>query len=339
MTLRMIDRASETTTTSGTGSVALHGALPGFVAFSSGMGNGDTTYYFIEDQVALQWEVQLGTYSSSGNSLSRPTPLASSNGGALVSFAGNAGTRVSSDIPAALAILIGSIKTVTDGTTSVTNATTIDFTSGGTVTNLGGGIAGVAVSGGGGSYTAGLGIYITSHTIGNTGTIMQPDELTPASALGIVLRASKVTNPGTAFVAAGGLATVRGGNGYASNAAGLATGGALSGSAGWAYGGVAFAVLAEGADFSFQGGKITNLGSTATGGTAYLTGGAAYGAVTNIGGDAGVFAGLGAQKGGNVTLAPGSGATMGNVIVTPLPTSATVTGALWNNLGVVMRSP
>jgi len=42
------------------------------------------------------------------------------------------------------------VLTVTDGVTTVTPVTAIDFTSGATVTNLGGGTAGVAVSGGGG---------------------------------------------------------------------------------------------------------------------------------------------------------------------------------------------
>ncbi len=45
----------------------------------------------------------------------------------------------------------GSSLTVEDGSTTVTGVTTIDFTSGATVSNLGGGVAGVAVSGGGGS--------------------------------------------------------------------------------------------------------------------------------------------------------------------------------------------
>lgn len=46
----------------------------------------------------------------------------------------------------------GSVNIVTDGTTTVTNPSTIDFTSGATVTNLGGGVAGVAVTGGSGTW-------------------------------------------------------------------------------------------------------------------------------------------------------------------------------------------
>jgi hypothetical protein len=180
MARKFIDRASESTTTSGTGAVALHGALPGFTSFASGMSNGDVMYYFIEDSVALQWEVQDGIYSASANTLSRPTPLASSNGGALVNFAGNAGTRVSSDIPAALMQFLfasaGAVASVTDGSTTVTNAATIDFTSGATVSNVGG-VAAVAISagsplevlGGGGTITNATTINFTSGATASSG--------------------------------------------------------------------------------------------------------------------------------------------------------------------------
>jgi hypothetical protein len=42
---------------------------------------------------------------------------------------------------------------VTDGTTTVSAVSAIDFTSGATVTDLGGGMAGVAITGGGGGRT------------------------------------------------------------------------------------------------------------------------------------------------------------------------------------------
>lgn len=179
MALKMLDRASETTSTAGTGAVALNGAVAGFRTFrtslqqSTGMADGDTTYYFINDPVELVWEVQFGAYVASTNSLTRPTPLASSNNGALVSFLGNAGTLVSSDIPAALMQTIlaslGAIGSVTDGSTAVTNAATIDFTSGATVSNVGG-VAAVAISagtplevlGGGGTITNASTINFTS---------------------------------------------------------------------------------------------------------------------------------------------------------------------------------
>lgn len=77
MALVLKDRISETTTTSGTGTITLAGATSGFVAFST-IGDGNTTYYCITDGSA--WEVGLGTYASSGNTLARTTVYSNSNG-------------------------------------------------------------------------------------------------------------------------------------------------------------------------------------------------------------------------------------------------------------------
>lgn len=86
MALVLLDRVKETTTTTGTGTITLAGAAAGFQAFSA-IGNGNQTYYAIVDNVAGTWEVGIGTYTSSGTTLSRTTVLSSSNSGALVSFA------------------------------------------------------------------------------------------------------------------------------------------------------------------------------------------------------------------------------------------------------------
>jgi hypothetical protein len=85
MALVLLDRVRELTTTNGTGTITLNGAVSGFQAFSV-IGNGNTTYYTIYHQSTGSWEVGIGTYTSSGNTLSRDTVLSSSNGGALVSF-------------------------------------------------------------------------------------------------------------------------------------------------------------------------------------------------------------------------------------------------------------
>ena len=85
MALALKDRVKETTIVVGTGSVTLLGSSIGFQPFSV-VGNGNTTYYCISDQFGSNWEVGIGTYSSSGNTLARTTVLASSNGGALVVF-------------------------------------------------------------------------------------------------------------------------------------------------------------------------------------------------------------------------------------------------------------
>lgn len=82
------DRVKETSTTTGTGTLTLDGASAGFQAFSV-IGDGNSTYYTIAD--GTDWEVGIGTYTSSGTTLSRDTILESSNSGSAVNW--GAGTR------------------------------------------------------------------------------------------------------------------------------------------------------------------------------------------------------------------------------------------------------
>lgn len=92
MALVVKDRVKETTTTTGTGAISLGGAVSKFVTFSSVLSNGDTTYYSIEHLgTANEFEVGIGTYTSSGNTLTRTTILASSNSNNAVDF--SAGTK------------------------------------------------------------------------------------------------------------------------------------------------------------------------------------------------------------------------------------------------------
>jgi hypothetical protein len=79
MALVLADRVKETTTTTGTGTITLAGAASGFRSFSV-VGNGNTTYYVIAGQGTTEWEIGIGTYTSSGTTLSRDTVLASSAG-------------------------------------------------------------------------------------------------------------------------------------------------------------------------------------------------------------------------------------------------------------------
>lgn len=85
MALVLADRVKETSTTAGTGTLTLSGASSGFQSFAA-VGNGNTTYYAISDAATGQWEVGIGTYTSSGTTLSRDTVLSSSASGALVTF-------------------------------------------------------------------------------------------------------------------------------------------------------------------------------------------------------------------------------------------------------------
>jgi hypothetical protein len=107
MALVLKDRVKETTTTTGTGTITLAGAVSGFQSFST-IGNANTTYYAIIGDT--EWEIGIGTYTSSGTTLSRDTVLASSNSGSLVSF--SAGTKtVFCDYPATKSVSTDSLAT------------------------------------------------------------------------------------------------------------------------------------------------------------------------------------------------------------------------------------
>lgn len=85
MALVLKDRIKETSTTTGTGTLTLAGAVTGFDAFSE-IGDGNTTYYCIQHSSLDEWEVGIGTYTASGTTISRDSVLASSNAGAAVDF-------------------------------------------------------------------------------------------------------------------------------------------------------------------------------------------------------------------------------------------------------------
>jgi hypothetical protein len=121
MAFVIADRVKERTTTTGTGTVTLTGAATGFQSFSA-IGNANTTYYAIVSQTGTEWEVGLGTYTSSGTTLDRTTVIASSNGGSAVNF--SAGTKdVFVTYPSGRAVLANS--SLTSG--RVTFATTSGF--------------------------------------------------------------------------------------------------------------------------------------------------------------------------------------------------------------------
>jgi hypothetical protein len=84
MALVVADRVQETTSTTSTSSYALLGAATGYQSFGAVLADGDTTYYAITNDT--DWEVGVGTYSTTGPTLARTTILASSNGGSAVNW-------------------------------------------------------------------------------------------------------------------------------------------------------------------------------------------------------------------------------------------------------------
>lgn len=121
MALLVNDRVQETGTANTTVSFTLAGAVTGFQSFTSGIGNGNTCYYASTD-ASGNWEVGLGTYSTTGPTLTRTTILSSSNSNTAVTFSGTVNVWV--DYPSSKSVyrdasgnvtVIGSITSTTGG--------------------------------------------------------------------------------------------------------------------------------------------------------------------------------------------------------------------------------
>ena len=121
MALVLKDRVKETTTTTGTGAISLGGAVANFQAFSAVLSNGDTTYYAIVDTTNTAFEVGLGTYASSGNTLTRTTVLESSNSGSAVNL--SAGSKsIFIAYPAEKSVYLDSSNQLVINSTAVTSS-------------------------------------------------------------------------------------------------------------------------------------------------------------------------------------------------------------------------
>lgn len=86
MALALNDRVQQTGTANTTVSFTLSGSVTGYQSFAV-IGNGNTTFYGATD-TSGNWEVGVGTYSTTGPTLTRTTILASSNTGSAVTFSG-----------------------------------------------------------------------------------------------------------------------------------------------------------------------------------------------------------------------------------------------------------
>ena len=116
----LADRVLESTTTTGTGTFALGGAVTGYRAFNSAFSNGNVVYYTADNGLG-EWEVGYGTVGT--GTLSRDAVLESSNANAKVVFSAGA-KRLYCTAPA-----VGIYNASTGGTVSgpltVTGTTTL----------------------------------------------------------------------------------------------------------------------------------------------------------------------------------------------------------------------
>ena len=120
MALIVADRVQETTNTTGTGAYTLGGAVPGFQTFASEVSNADTVYYSITDNV--NFEVGLGTYASSGGTITRTTVFTSSNSNNAVNW--GVGTKnIFLTYPADKAVIEDASNNVTIGNNLVVGGT------------------------------------------------------------------------------------------------------------------------------------------------------------------------------------------------------------------------
>ncbi len=99
MAFKLNDRVKESSSTTGTGTFTLGGAVSGFESFSAGIGGDNTTYYCIFETGTNNFEVGFGTLNSGATTLARTNVISSSNSDALVNFAG--ATEVFCTVPGA----------------------------------------------------------------------------------------------------------------------------------------------------------------------------------------------------------------------------------------------
>jgi len=123
--VKYADRIRETTTTTGTGTLNLSGAVSGFVSFVAGVGTGSVVYYLVQhrDPDFPEWEIGVGTVTdATTDTLSRSRIVASSNSGNAVNF--TAGTKDVRLVNPALAI---------DGANQILTAVRVATTTSGTL--------------------------------------------------------------------------------------------------------------------------------------------------------------------------------------------------------------
>jgi hypothetical protein len=130
---RLADRCWETSTTTGTGTFDLAGAVTAARTLVAGIGDGNTCYYVLAHRTVDEWEVGIGTVTDAAtDTLSRDKILASSNSNNAVNF--SAGTKdVFVHAPASILEVVPSVCEGRITTQSGTPISTSDRTSQGTI--------------------------------------------------------------------------------------------------------------------------------------------------------------------------------------------------------------
>jgi len=185
MAFVIADRVQETSTSTGSGTIVLAGAVTGYQSFAV-IGNTNTTYYTIADQSGSNWEVGIGTYYLANTSLARTTVLASSNANTAVNF--GVGTKaVFVTYPAERAIYADS-----------SNITTVTNFASGNVLITGGTISGANFTGLGTMSTQNANaVTITGGTLNNViigGTTAANGTFTNVIALNHIATANIAVN-------------------------------------------------------------------------------------------------------------------------------------------------
>ena len=92
-------RIKEITTSTGTGALTLEGAPSGYRTFLSEIGDTNTCFYWLEDANIVDWEMGIGTVSSTGPTLERTTVLKSTNSDAAINLTAGTHTIVCAPVP------------------------------------------------------------------------------------------------------------------------------------------------------------------------------------------------------------------------------------------------
>jgi hypothetical protein len=131
---RVNDRVKETTTSTGTGTINLAGAATGYQTFVAGIGNGNMTYYVIED-ANNAWEVGIGKVTdASPDTLSRDKIISNSSGNTSAITLSSGTHNVFCGSPSQTSIADTQIKTGTYTVTQEDSTILCDSTSAFTVT-------------------------------------------------------------------------------------------------------------------------------------------------------------------------------------------------------------